>query len=334
MTGTALTRRRFVRAFSLAGASVLLPSAGFAEERLETTRVRLVQDPSSCLAPQYVAEELLRDQGFTDIRYVEVASDADDQKMIATGAADFALDFALKFITAIDADQPLTVLSGVHVGCFELFAKKEIRSIRDLKGRSIGIGAIGGSAQAFLASLGASIGFDAVRDVRWVTGSTPKPLELFFNGEIDAFLAHPPEVQQLRERGVGHVLVSSSIDRPWADYYCCVLAGNNQYIRKHPVATKAVLRAILKAADICASDPARAARRVIERKADDDYDNALRTMRDIPYDKWREHDSADTIRFYALRLHEAGMIKSTPSKIIAKGTDWRFLDEVKREFKT
>src|SRR4029077_10496282 len=101
------TRRRFVRAFSLAGASVLLPSAGFAEERLETTRVRLVQDPSSCLAPQYVAEELLRDQGFTDIRYVEVASDADDQKMIATGAADFALDFALKFITAIDADQPL-----------------------------------------------------------------------------------------------------------------------------------------------------------------------------------------------------------------------------------
>ena len=75
------------------------------------------------------------------------------------------------------------------------------------------------------------------------------------------------------------------------------------------------------------------ARRVIERKADDDYDNALRTMREIPYGKWREHDSADTMRFYALRLHEAGMINSTPNKIIAKGTDWRFLDEVKRELK-
>lgn len=157
---------------------------------------------------------------------------------------------------------------------------------------------------------------------------------MFFAGEIDAFLAHPPEVQQLRSRRVGHVLVSSITDRPWADYYCCMLAGNNEYIRKHPVATKAVLRAVLRAADICASDPERAARRVIERKADDDYENALRTMQEIPYGKWREHDSADTMLFYALRLHEAGMIKSTPHNIIAKGTDWRFLDEVKREMKT
>jgi NitT/TauT family transport system substrate-binding protein len=94
-----------------------------------------------------------------------------------------------------------------------------------------------------------------------------------------------------------------------------------------------VLRAVLKAADICASEPERAARRVLDRKADDDYDNALRTMREIPYGKWRDYDSADTMRFYALRLHEAGMIKSTPNKIIANGTDWRFLDEVKRELK-
>jgi NitT/TauT family transport system substrate-binding protein len=236
-TGMTLSRRRFVRALSCAGAATLLPAslARAAGGRLETTSVRLVQDPSSCLAPQYVAEELLRDEGFTDIQYVEVVSDADDQKMIASGAADFALDFALKFITAIDAGEPLTVLSGVHVGCFELFAKDAIRSVRDLKGRSIGIGVIGGSAQMFLASLGASIGFDAVRDVRWITDSTPKPLELYVNGEIDAFLAHPPEVQQLRARRIGHVLVSSITDRPWAEYFCCMLGANNTYIRKNPV---------------------------------------------------------------------------------------------------
>jgi NitT/TauT family transport system substrate-binding protein len=54
-------------------------------------------------------------------------------------------------------------------------------------------------------------------------------------------------------------------------------------------------------------------------------------LRDIPYGKWREFTAEDTMRFYALRPHEAGMIKSTPEKIIAKGTDWRFLNEVKRE---
>ena len=319
----------------MTGAAALLPSSAAitADGRLETTSVRLVQDPSSCLAPQYVAEELLRAEGFTDVSYIEVPSDSQDQEMIARGKADFALDFALKFVTAIDAGDPITVLSGVHIGCFELFAKDSIRNIRDLKGKSIGADSMGSSAQAFLASLGAAIGFNAVRDVSWVTEPTPNPLELFAKGEIDAFLAHPPETQQLRALKVGHVLVSSTTDRPWSQYYCCMLAGNSEYVRKHPVATKSVLRAVLRAADICGSDPVRAARRIVERRVGDDYETALRTLRDIPYDKWRDYDSEDPMRFYALRLREAGMIKSNPNDIIAKGTDWRFLKEVRTELK-
>jgi NitT/TauT family transport system substrate-binding protein len=61
------------------------------------------------------------------------------------------------------------------------------------------------------------------------------------------------------------------------------------------------------------------------------YDYALQTLKELPYDRWREYDHEDTIRFYALRLHEIGMIKS--QKIIADGTDWRFLNELKRELK-
>jgi NitT/TauT family transport system substrate-binding protein len=56
-------------------------------------------------------------------------------------------------------------------------------------------------------------------------------------------------------------------------------------------------------------------------------------MKEIPYNMWREYDPEDTLRFYALRLHEAGMITSTPQKIIAQGTNWRFLNELKRELK-
>ena len=63
------------------------------------------------------------------------------------------------------------------------------------------------------------------------------------------------------------------------------------------------------------------------------YDYALQTLTELPYDRWREFDPEDAMRFYALRLHEVGMIKSTPNKIIADGTDWRFLDELKRELK-
>jgi NitT/TauT family transport system substrate-binding protein len=59
----------------------------------------------------------------------------------------------------------------------------------------------------------------------------------------------------------------------------------------------------------------------------------LQALNEIPYDKWWEYDPEDTIRFYALRLRDVGFIKSTPQKIIADGTDWRFLNELKRELK-
>jgi NitT/TauT family transport system substrate-binding protein len=94
-----------------------------------------------------------------------------------------------------------------------------------------------------------------------------------------------------------------------------------------------VLRAFLKAADLCVTDPARLARRLVDRRLSDSYDRAVQTLKENAYDKWREYDAEDTVRFYALRLREAGFIKSSPQKIIANGTDWNFLNELKRELK-
>ena len=56
-------------------------------------------------------------------------------------------------------------------------------------------------------------------------------------------------------------------------------------------------------------------------------------MQEIPYNRWREYDAEDSIRFYALRMHQVGLMKSNPDKLIAKHTDWRFLNELKRELK-
>jgi NitT/TauT family transport system substrate-binding protein len=112
-----------------------------------------------------------------------------------------------------------------------------------------------------------------------------------------------------------------------------MLAGNREFVATHPVATKRVLRAVLKATDLCAAEPARIAQQIVDGGFTVRYDYALQTLREIPYDRWREYDPEDTIRFYALRLHEVGMIKSTPQKLIGDGTDWRFLNELKRELK-
>ena len=168
-----------------------------------------------------------------------------------------------------------------------------------------------------------------------VTGadSSFNPVELFAQSKIDAYLGFPPGPQELHARGIGHVLLSTVMDRPWSQYFCCMLMGSREFVRNHPVATKRVMRAILKAADLCASQPERAARSLVDGGFAPRYDYAVQTLSDVPFDKWREYDPEDTIRYYALRLHEIGRIKSIPQEVIAQNTDWRFLNELKRELK-
>ena len=329
------TRRRFLTTFSLAGTAGLLhaPRAWATDGPPETTSVRFMRTPSICHAPEFVVEDLLRAEGFTDIRYVEAPSNAEINEAVASGRVDFNIHYAPQWVSVIDGGGPVTVLSGVHVGCFELFGNEGIRSIADLKGKTVGVAALGSSDHLFASVIAAHIGLDPANDIRWVTSQSPTPAELFADGKIDACLGLPPVPQELRARNIGHVVVNSAMDRPWSEYFCCMLAGHRDYVQQHPVATKRVLRAILKATDLCAGDPTTAARRMVDGGFTARYDYALQTLEDVPYDKWREYDAEDTVRYYALRLHELGYVKSSPQKIIADGTDWRFLSELKRELK-
>ena len=333
--GLMQSRRQFLTTLSLGAAGLLrsLPSLA-AEAPPETATLRLAKlSPGICIAPQYVADGLLQAEGFTDIQYVTSASGAPVAAAVADGKIDFSLNYAGPNIIAIGAGLPIVTLAGVHVGCFELFGHERVRSIADLKGRSVGVQAIGSSQYVYLATMLAYIGFDPGRDVIWVTSASPKPSELFADGKVDAFLGFAPEPQDLRARHIGHVVVNSAVDRPWSQYFCCMMIGNREFVRKYPAATKRVLRAILKAADLCATQPQSAARRIVDGGFTPRYDYAVETLNELPYDKWREYDPEDTMRFYALRLHEAGLIKSTPQKIIVEGTDLRAFNELKRELK-
>jgi NitT/TauT family transport system substrate-binding protein len=329
------TRRQFLTTLSLAGAAGLfrVPRALAAKGALETTTVRLPKVIGVCVSPQYAAEELLRAEGFTDILYVETPAAAVPEA-IGRDKLDFGLNYAPLLIPAIDAAEPVTVLAGIHAGCFELFAQEGIRNVADLKGRSVGVQDWGSTAHVLVALMAAHVGLDPAKDIRWVTEPSLKPVEQFIEGKIDAVLGFPPQPQDLRARHIGHVIVNSTVDRPWSQYFCCMAAANRDYVRNYPVATKRVLRAILKATDLCATEPTRVARQIVDGGFTPRYDYALQTFNEVPYDKWREYDAADTIRFYALRMHEVGFIKSSPQKIIADGTDWRFLNELKRELKT
>jgi NitT/TauT family transport system substrate-binding protein len=328
------SRRRFLASVSAAGAAgVLGARRSFADEGPpEVTTIRIGKIPGICIAPQYLANELLRAEGFTDVRHVESEAGIALLDKIARGEVDFTLMFAAPIAVALDAGHPITAVAGVHVGCFELFGNERIRRILDLKSNSVGVQGLGSSPHLFLASMSTHVGLDP-QDIHWVTSPSVKPMQLFAEGKIDAFLGFPPEPQELRARNIGHVVVNSAVDRPWSQYFCCLLAGRREFVRDHPVATKRATRAVLKAADLCAAEPERMAQQLVDDGFTPSYDYARQTLTELPYGLWREYDPEDTLRFYALRLHEAGMITSTPNQLIAAGTDWRFLNELKRELK-
>jgi NitT/TauT family transport system substrate-binding protein len=330
------TRREFLAGLTLTGMAGLLgvyPRPIAAEPPPETTRIRLVRNPSICQAPQYVAEELLRGEGFSEVHYLQKAGTADIETALASGEADLNGHFAAPLLLRLEAGDPIVILAGLHIGCFELFGTHELRTIRDLKGRTVAVPALDSSRYVFLASMLAYVGLDLRKDINSVMQPGPESIQLLSKGKIDAYLGFPPEPQEMREQQIGHVVVNSTVDRPWSQYFCCMLAGNREFVRKHPVATKRALRAILKAADVCALEPEQTAQFLVDKDYAKRYDYALQAIKDLPYGKWREYSPEDTLRFYALRLHEAGMLKSSPQKLIAQGTDWRFLTELKRELK-
>src|SRR5215831_9486208 len=178
------TRRRFLATLSLAAAGGLLrPSYPLAaEEKLETTAIRLYKIANVCVAPQFVAMELLRAEGFTDIQYIDTPA-GELSQAIGHGKVDFGLDYAASLVSSMDAGEPITVLAGMMVGCVEVFANDRVRNLTDLKGRSVGVPAVGATPHKLLALMAAHVGLDPRRDIRWVATGSGDLLSLFEKGD-------------------------------------------------------------------------------------------------------------------------------------------------------
>jgi NitT/TauT family transport system substrate-binding protein len=331
-------RREILHAVAAAGAFVAMPALAAGEPPPETKRIRLPRFPFdvACLSPMWIGEELLRAEGFEQIEYVpygraEGSVENADVVVVGKGRYDFTITDMFSILPALDAGHQAIALAGTHGGCFELFGAQALRSLRDLKGKTIA--AVGnGGRRGFVSAMLAHVGLDPRKDVTFV--NSLEGVRLLAEGKVDATLGFPPEPQIMREKKIGVSLINTAIDRPWSQYFCCMVIGNRDFVAKNPVATKRALRALLKAADLCAAEPERTVRTLVDRGFYKDYEHSVQALRDIPYKGWREYDSADSLRFYALRLHEAGFIKSNPQKLLAQGTNWRFIEQLKKEMKT
>jgi NitT/TauT family transport system substrate-binding protein len=332
-TRPGLNRRDLLERASALGAAGLLglqPGSAAADSPPETHSVRFCHSPSICVAPQYIAGELLRAEGFTDVQYLPLGTRAGPESL-AVGQVDITMWYTTGFLPVLDAGRPVVLLAGVHLGCWELFGHEKLRTLRDLKGKTVVCEKFLNGDHILLSSMLAYNGLGP-NEVEWLTRPGGSAMNAFVDRGADAFLAFPPEPQELRARKIGHVLLDTNVDRPWSQYYCCMVGANRDYVARHPIATKRVLRAILKAAELCRSAPRLAAGYLRDHGYEPRYDVGLEALKRMNYD-YRSNNPEDTLRFHALRLRDVGMIRSTPQKLIAQGTDWQFLNELKQELK-
>ena len=319
------TRRDFVRAASAAGALSLAPGVFAADRKIETTRIVIGEGGAICTSPSYVAEHLLKAEGFKEVEFLPAANRA---------KGDFAFAYGPTWLEWIDGGAPLVIVAGLHPGCIEIFGAKDIRSLRDLRGKVVAESGRGTGPRTLVSTMLSYVGLDPRKDIEWrKEPSLDQAARLLEEGKIQAFVGVPPEPQHLRARNVGNVSLNTTTDRPWSQHMCCMIAANRDFVRKNPVATKRALRAFLKASDLCASEPERASSLVAGLRPEMNPKLLQQVYRELPYRAWRELSSEGTVQFFALRLSETGMVKSNAQKLVSQATDWRFLNELKKELK-
>ena len=274
-------------------------------------------------------------EGFTDISYAPYIANYSEAGVLAFNGADMSAAFASDYLVAIDAGHPISIIGGVHVGCAEVFASNAVETISDLRGKRVVISSRYGAEYLIISTIAAQIGLNAQRDFEWVisTDYSGWP-DLLKNGEIDAVVAFPPINYQFHDQRIGHVVLDTVADDPWRHYFCCVLGARTEYVENYPVATKRAMRAMFKANALCSRDPQTAAS-IISQHGEEfgERELILRSLNAIPYDAWRNYDVEASLRFYALRLHEAGLVNRTPQELLKIASDFGMFEDLKLELK-
>ena len=212
------TRRRFLTTLSLAGAAGPGPRAAVAGRRGAARNHHCpprAGSRRSASPPSMSAEELLRAEGFTDVRYVDAPIYGGGQR------GDRRTARSISICTSPRSSSPRSMAArrspcspacmSAASNCSPMTASA---ASTDLKGKRVGVGSVGIEHTAVRIGHGRPCRARPDKDIHWVTDPAAKPSELFAEGKIDAFLGSPPEPQELRARNIGHVIVNSSVDRP------------------------------------------------------------------------------------------------------------------------
>ncbi|CAI3930402.1 ABC transporter substrate-binding protein [Commensalibacter papalotli (ex Botero et al. 2024)] len=184
-----------------------------------------------------------------DVNFIDFAGSVDQMlETMSTGKADGASGMALRWLKPLQQGFDVKLVAGLHSGCLHLLAPQNgtIQTLADLKGKTIGVGDIGGPAKNFFSIRFKEIGIDPEKDVNWRQFPEDMlPLALK-RGAIQAAGLDDPLAYLFQTKNQ-LITVDSNMEGKWQHVACCVVGLRGSLIRKEPMVAKAITQAILEA---------------------------------------------------------------------------------------
>ena len=332
----ALTAGPFLASCVPAGSSAptttaALPTATATLGPPETAAIRLAA--GACDSAIFAAERYLREEGFTDVKFTDVATAA----AITAGNADIGNAFPTQFFNAVENGPKVVSLGGLHPGCVEIWAQPGISSVKDLKGRSITVTAktLANLQYSFLAMVIRQAGID-LKDVTFVVQADANLTQLYLDGKSDAVFVATTGAAALKANPAnkGKVISSQVMDEPWKSNNCCFIVASESWSRANPIAAKRAMRAIYRTADTLPADRSDAAKLATDKGlfgGAPAFANVREAANMVPLD-WRTYDLEKAVRFYAPLLTDVGVLKASTDDLL-KAVDIKIYKELLSELK-
>lgn len=233
-----------------------------------SNKIRVGYIGITCEAPIFTAMEkgFFKEEGL-DVEMVKCEW-SKYKDVLALGGFDITHHLIMYFLKPLEQGLDVRFTGGIHRGCLRLQAatKGNIRSVKDMKGKRIGVPGMGTPPFIFASRVMGANGIDASKDVTWVVYPAGELGLAIDKGDVDAVATSEPIGSMLVGQGKVRNIADQAADEPYSSEYCCAVIVNGKFLKGNPKATAAATRALLKAAKWVETNPAAAARLSVEKK--------------------------------------------------------------------
>jgi NitT/TauT family transport system substrate-binding protein len=229
-------------------------------------KVRVGYIGLTCEAPIFTAVE----KGFFKEEGLDVSLVKCDWKnykdVLALGGYDVTHHLVMYFLKPIEQGLDVKFTGGIHRGCLRVQAatKGNIRTVKDLRGKRIGVPGMGTPPFIFANRVLGANGIDASKEITWIVYPAGELGLALDKGDVDAVANSEPIGSLLLSQGKVRNVADQAADAPYNDEYCCAVLVNGKFLARNPKASASATRALLKAAKWVEANPKAAAKLSVE----------------------------------------------------------------------